>query len=247
MPTNALIKLERLECIREDDTYQNANPYIWPILLWTHDGVLASRELVGLTTPTAGNERVIIKEGMRLGEIADIPASVGLLSTRFDSSSTVRRLILAIAFLEKDKAPDAIIQTGFQAFSNALRTAAADNLVALVKADQIEDENERKVELNTIIETMTPGVVNQVKSAIEKSLTSWQKTRVLAGTLKLDNFIGCDFVNFSDPLSKTTNWTFRPRFANAYEIQGRLELNPVYTDTSETLINISTTDNSESQ
>ena len=166
MPTDARVKLERLQCTREDDASRSSDPYIWPILLWTHDGVLASRELVGLTTPTAGNERVIIKEGMRGGEIADIPTSVGSLSTQFDSSSTVRRLILAVAFLEKDQAPDVIIQTGFQVFSSALRTAAAENLVALVKADQIEDENERKTELNAIIETIRPSVENHVKSAI---------------------------------------------------------------------------------
>lgn len=229
MPTDTHIKLERLLCTRNAETSQNSSPYIWPILLWTHDEVLASRELVGMTTPAAGNERVVIKEDMQGGETVEIPASVGLLSTQFNSNSTVRRLILAVAFLEKDKAPDIVIQTGFNAFSTALRAAAADNLLELVKADQIEDENERISALNAILDIIKPRVIEEVKSAIEKSLTGWQKTRALAGTLKLDNFVGCDVINFSDPLSKDTHLSFKTAVENQYEIQGTLEISPVQT------------------
>ena len=94
----------------------------------------------------------------------------------------------------------------------------------------MEDKDEKTAALNAVIEKIKPHVVNQVKSAIEKKLTGWQKTRAVAGNLKLDNFIGCDFINFSDPLSKTTHLKFKPNIENGYEITGSLELSPVATD-----------------
>lgn len=232
MTVETIIKLEQLHCIRKPDTNQLSEPYIWPVLLWTDDGLLASRELVGVTAPANENARVIIKNDMRAGESADIPPSVGVLSTQLDSTATLRRMILAVAILEKDEAPESIIQAGFEAFYTELRAAAADNLLELVTADQMEDADEKTAALNVVIEKIKPRVVNRVKSAIEKNLTGWQKTRALAKSLKLDNFIGCDFINFSDPLSTSTNLTFRPSVENGYEIQGSLELNAAPADPS---------------
>ena len=238
MTTDALITLERLSRTRDTDSSRNPEPYIWPVLLWTHDKVLASRELVGVTTPEGTNAREVIKKGMRIGESADIPRSVGLLCTRFDSGSRIRRLVLAVAVLEKDEAPEAAIRAGFQAFSSALRAAVADNLLALVTADQMADDNERNAEINAIIGKIKPLVTKRVRCAMEKSLTGWQKTRAVAGTLNFDNFIGSDFMNFPDLFATSINLSFGTGNADRYKIQGRLELRPVHAGPSKNPVNV---------
>src|SRR5262245_28376897 len=125
MATDAILVLERLRCIRESDGTGHSEPYIWPVLLWIDDNTLATPSLVGVTAPGLGNARVVIKNDMRAGQIADIPTSVGDLRVRFDDGLTIRRLILAVALWEEDETPEAAMRAGFQAFSSELRAAIA--------------------------------------------------------------------------------------------------------------------------
>ncbi|MGQ0659229.1 MAG: hypothetical protein ACT4NU_14285 [Chromatiales bacterium] len=192
MATDAIIVLERLRCIRESDVAGGSEPYIWPALLWIDDNTLATPSLVGVTAPALGNARVVIKNDMRAGHIADIPTSVGVLRVRFEDGLSIRRLILAVALWEEDETPEAAMRAGFQAFSSELRAAIADNLFDLNQASEEE--------LDAIIETIKTRVNDRVDSAITNGLTGWQKARVLLGTLNLDDIIGSDFKNFPDLL-----------------------------------------------
>jgi hypothetical protein len=192
MATDAIIVLERLRCIRESDVTGGSEPYIWPALLWIDDNTLATPSLVGMTAPALGNARVVIKNDMRAGQIADIPTSVGVLRVRFEDGLSIRRLILAVAVWEEDETPEAAMRAGSQAFSSELRAAIADNLFALSQASGEE--------LDAIIETIKTRAKDRVKSAIENGLTAWQKARVFLGTLNLDDIIGSDFRNFPDLL-----------------------------------------------
>ena len=210
MATDAIIVLERLRCIRESDVTGGSEPYIWPVLLWIDDNTLATPSLVGMTAPALGNARVVIKNDMRAGQIADIPTSVGVLRVRFEDGLSIRRLILAVALWEEDETPETAMRAGFQAFSGELRTAIADNLFALSQASGEE--------LDAIIKTIKTRVKDQVKSAIENGLTNWQKARVFLGTLNLDDIIGNDFKNFPDllPTPITLAFPFETRQLLSY-------------------------------
>lgn len=228
MATDAIITLESLRCISESDGTGQSEPYIWPVLLWIDDNTLATSLLVGVTAPVLGDARVVIKKDMSAGEIADIPASVGVLRVRLEDGLMTRRLILAVALWEEDETPDDAMRAGFQSFSSELRAAVADNLFALYGASEEEQ--------NTIIETIKIRVTNRVRSAIEDGLTGWQKARVLLGTLNLDDIINSDFKNFPNHETPIT-LAFRAGSSNNYEIQGSLLMRPVRVDLCQAKIN----------
>jgi hypothetical protein len=222
MATDAIIVLERLRCIRESDGSGHSEPYIWPALLSIDDHTLATPELVGVTAPALGNARVVIKSGMQSGQVADIPASVGVLRVRFEEGLTIRRLILAVALWEEDETPAAAMQAGFKAFSRELRAAIAENLFALSQSSGSQQD--------AIIAAIRSRVNSAVRSAIQNGLTGWQKARVVIGTLNLDDIVGSSFSNFEQLIPDEMTLQFRAGSSNNYEITGRLEMRPVRVD-----------------
>ena len=231
MATDAIIVLERLRCIRESDGSGNSEPYIWPVLIWIDDDTLATPTLVGVTSPALGNARVVIKDNMRAGQVADIPGSVGVLRVRLDDNQSVRQLILAVALWENDETPEKAMRAGYQAFSSELGLAIGDptNLFALNAATTPEERQ-------PIIDAITARVRNKVESAIRGGLTGSQKIRVKLGTLNLDDIIDSDFQSFPQLVSQSFNMPFVGAFDNPlgpsdrYAIDGRLQAVPVVID-----------------
>jgi len=125
MPTDAIVLLEQLHCIKLLNTESRTEPYIWPALIRIDDNTIATPELVDLFAPVIGNARVVIKDSMRAGQTASIPSSVGILRARFDDNLMTRRLILVVALLENDETPRSAMEAGFRAFNSELRAAIA--------------------------------------------------------------------------------------------------------------------------
>jgi hypothetical protein len=192
------------------------------------DDTLATPALVGVTAPALGNARVVIKDNMRAGEVADIPASVGVLRVRMDDNQNVRQLLLAVALWENDDTPEAAMRKGFQAFVSELGLAIADNLLALNAAQTPEDRQ-------PIIDAIKARVRSKVESAIRNGLTGTQKVRVALGLLNLDDIISSDFASFPTlPALQTFGLSFAsdeaPRPKNRYTINGSLRGVPVVVD-----------------
>ena len=103
MATDAFIVLERLTCSRESDRSGGSEPYIWPVLIWVDDDTLATPARVGVTSPSSTYARLVIKEDLRAGQVAEIPPQVGLLRVRLDDNQSVRQLILGVALWESDE------------------------------------------------------------------------------------------------------------------------------------------------
>jgi hypothetical protein len=195
---------------------------------------------VDVVTPVQGNARIVIKDNMRVRETAAIPSSVGILRTRFEDGLTVRRLILVVALLEMDETPKSAMQAGFRTFGSELRSAIAENLFAL---DQAEGEAEKQ-----LIQAIQERVEERVTSAIEDGLTSWEKTKVFAGVLNLDDPSGSAFLTFGkDGLIPTPitlafeasrRLTFPPITSSSqYEIRGQLQVRPVVVERCQPQIN----------
>lgn len=223
MATDAIVVLHRLSCTRESDVSGGSEPYIWPVLVWIDDNTLATPDLVGATGLVVGNARVVIKSGMRAGETADIPASVGVLRVRLEDDLETRQLILVVALWEKDETPTAAMRAGFQAFSSELRAAIADNLFNLALA---ESDSAR----NQIIAIINARVRTRVTSAIEDGLTGWQKARVLVGTLNLDDIIDSAFERYPELVSSPINLSLTAGTSQEYAIEGELQTRPVRVD-----------------
>jgi hypothetical protein len=239
MATDAIVLLEQLHCLTLLNTETRTEPYIWPALVRIDDTTLATPDLVAMVTPLLGNARVVIKDSMRAGETASIPASVGILRTRFEDNLMTRRLILVVALLENDETPEDAMQDGFRAFNSELRAAIADNLFALSAAD----EEETKV----ITDQISERVAGRVRSAIENGLSAYEKAKVFAGILNLDDSIGSDFQSFGqDSLGSeafTLHFEAKGKILGVfdtlseYEIEGQLQIKRVIADRCQAQVN----------
>jgi hypothetical protein len=226
MATDALLTLHRLRCIREDDGSGHSEPYIWPVLIWIDDDTLATPQLVGVTEPALGNARVVIKNDMRAGQVADIPASVGNLRVRMDDNQNVRRLVLAVALFENDETPEKAMKAGYQAVHTEMGAAIADNLLALNGA---QTDDERK----PIIDEIKRRVRAKVESAIRGALSSWEKVQIALGSLNLDDVVSNDFKSFAALANETFTLSFASSETppkNLYRIEGELRAVPVTVD-----------------
>jgi hypothetical protein len=218
--------LEHLRCIRESDGTGHSEPYIWPVMIRIDDDTLATPALVGVTAPALGNARIVIRDDMKAGDVADIPSQVGTLRVRMDDNQSVRQLLLTVALWENDETPEKAMRDGYQAFVRELGLAVADNLLALNAAKTPE---ERK----PIIEAIKKRVTAKVESAIRNGLTGSQKIQVFLGTLNLDDIISSDFKQFPQLLAQPFSLDFASngnRPSNRYRIDGQLRAVPVVVD-----------------
>lgn len=249
MAKDIIIILEELRCIALKNTEAETEPYIWPALIRIDDNTIATPALLSISTPIQEHARVVIKGSMRAGESAPIPESVGFLRQRFEDNLDVRRLILVVALLEHDETPEKAMKAGFQAFSSELAAALAENLLALSTAD----EEEEKV----IVDAIQKRVESRVRSATENGLSSFEKAKVVAGFLNLDDPQGSAFRQFrpkgpvigpalvEGPVIEQENFepgSFTLSFEatgkvlglidtlSRYEIQGQLQVRPVVVD-----------------
>jgi hypothetical protein len=226
MATDAIMVLEKLKCIRESDGTGHSEPFIWPVLVWIDDDTLATPALVGVTAPALGNARVVIKDDMAAGQVADIPSQVGVLRVRLDDNQSVRQLLLTVALWENDETPEKAMRAGYQAFVRELGLAIADNLLALKGATTPQQQK-------PIIEAIKKRVAAKVESAIRNGLTGSQKIQVFLGTLNLDDIISSDFKSFPELQSQPFSLAFASNgnpASNRYTIDGRLRAVPVVVD-----------------
>lgn len=231
MATDAFLRLDRLRCLTLRATESRTEPYLWPVLIQIDDNTLATSQVVAVIAPALGNARVVIKDSMRAGETADIPTSVGILRGRFEDDLTTRRLLLVVALLEEDETPTSAMQAGFAAFRDELRAVIVERLFELNSAEG-ED-------LQALIDAIKRRVEGRVKSAIENALSGWQKAKVLAGILNLDDAIDSDFLQFGKPALEPRSFTLTLESTrkilgivstSKYELQGQLQLRPVTVD-----------------
>ena len=240
MPTEAIINLEQLRCITLKDFETRVEPYIWSALIKIDNNTINAPggRFVDVITPVEGNALVKIKDSMRAGETAPIPASTGRLLTRFQDGSTNRRLILIVTLLEMDETPKHAMRAGFRAYGAELRAAFKDEFPKLFTA--ANDEEEQAI----IIERIKKRIAKKVRSAIEDDMSIAEKIK--ANFQDQDDNIGTAVAKFSrDPLAaapitldyeakNTITVGFNPpqkiETLVRYSIRGRLQVQSVQID-----------------
>ena len=239
MATDAIVLLERLNCVTLTYTEERTEPYIWPALIRIDDSTLTTPDLVAMQTLSLGSARVVIKDSMRAGETANISSGVGILRTPFEDNLMTRRLILVVALLESDETPVSAMRAGFNAFNSELRTAIAENLLALSMANEEQTK--------AITDAISQRVEGRVRSAIENGLSAYEKAKVIAGFLDLDDSVGSDFKSFGKdslgPATFTLHFEAKGKILgvfdslSVYEIDGQLQIKPVVVDRCQAQIN----------
>jgi hypothetical protein len=218
MPTDAIVTLERLRCLRENDGGNgHSEPYLWPVLFRLDENTLASGEVLAMTSAPLGWAHHVVADDMRAGQSAPVPGEVGALRQRFEDGTALRRLILCVALLESDDTPDDAWRAGYEAFRAALRDELADVQVLQALSGANPDE------LAAMVDAISARVEGRVKAAISGALTVAQKARYLLGLLNLDDAVDSDFHSFT----ALTPGPFTLAFAsgdekNRYEIDARL-------------------------
>lgn len=217
MARDAIIILQNLECISQQESVLDVgqDPYIWPVLMW-----LDSTSLDG-TTPLLGESRLILRAGMRPGDIAAIPYPLGTLGHRFEDDSSTNYLMLAVLVWAQQKqfarpsgTPDAAVWAGCKAFSSALPAAVSANFNGLA------DPTSRQ----QTIEIIKQSVGDNVRSAISDAL-SWElKLLIGTGAYQLDFVIGSDFYVSSDLTAADFTLSMSDASGDSYAVHGGLRV-----------------------
>ena len=181
MPVNAIITLQRLQCIKQDRGSKGASAYIWPAMV-----VVDLNPFLITVVPPVGDPRVVIQADMQGGQSAAIPDEVGVLQRNLDSSDlTQHRVFLVIVLWEELDTPENVVDAGYQAFDSALGPAIQANIAQLGSSNPSD--------VKAAVAAVKAAVNNAVTAAIENTLSAWQKFEIWLGNLQLDHLIDSSF------------------------------------------------------
>ena len=245
MPEDAIIHLDTVRCISEWDRNGHSEPYFWPVLLYSNDALITSQEFVAATAPALSHFRDLVKDGMKAGDVADVPAGQRTLRVFFEDNQQRRVVSLVVAFFEEDDTPDDAARAGYGRFDNAIVEEIANFVAHNFRAPDPDNPAE--------MDPTVAAVRAKVESAARAELSWWEKLQIALGNLKLDDQLGFKVWTapgvpgsssgivpgpFTMHFSKTeTVIVFGPfgqtttkQVTNEYEIAGRLELHSVVVD-----------------
>lgn len=194
MPIDAIVTFDRLECSRETDDKGHSEPYIWPVLMRVDDNTLATEAELSSINLADQNARIVIKEDMKQGDVAMIPAGQRTFVFRFDDNMAFHTVIVVVALLEQDETPDRAATAGYVTFRNELPKAVAPRLLQLNTADEQGDEEGVRLLIKEISDIVGPAV----KATTQRNLTATEKLGVILGTLNLDDQISVAHKSFRD-------------------------------------------------
>src|SRR6516162_5442154 len=125
------ITLQDLNCIRQDRGSDGSYPFIWPAMVAINNN--GKVNLAGSEAPSLA--RVILAYGMKSGDTASIPSTVGVNGFRIDENLADFTIIAIVALLEKRDLSDDEILGGYLVFADALQGAIEENLLGLASTD----------------------------------------------------------------------------------------------------------------
>jgi hypothetical protein len=183
MASIATITLERLRCVRENDTKGHSEPYLWPMVLrFDSTTIGTSMQVVpqGILPP---HIRSIIKNGMRAGDVVPITGPGGVFRTRFADGVENRGVILIVGLMEWDSTPLRALEPGYFSFVSETAIEVGRRLLQFPGATEAQE--------NALVAEITGIVKPRVESAIRSRLNFWEKI-----FLNQDDFVGNDHKAF---------------------------------------------------
>ena len=216
MGINVNITLQALNCIQQDRGSDGSYPFIWPAIVAINT-TNTKVNLVGSEAPSLA--RVILANGMKSGDTAPIPSTVGVNGFRFDEDLAHFKIIAIVALLERRDLSDDEILGGFLVFTGALQGAIEDNLGGLASPDPTDNQK--------AIDAINASVHQQVMDAIEARMSNIEKIEYKLGTFVPDTVIDTAHMVVSTDANSTFQLTFGntpDNQSNFYTIDAALTL-----------------------
>ena len=204
MGIDVKLTLQDLQCIRQDRGSDGSYPFIWPALVainTTNGNVIVDAS----SAPSLA--RVILANGMKSGDNAGIPSTVGEITRRFDDDLSKYRILALVALLERRDLSDDEILGGFLVFSGALQQAIVDHIAGLASDDPVVHQQ--------AIDDIKASVHQQVKDAVEARMSGPEKLEYCAGTFVPDAAID----TAHQEVSNSSDSAFQLMFGNSPDDQ----------------------------
>ena len=198
MGIDVSVTLQALHCFRQDRGSDGSAPFIWPAMVWVNT---TTANVIAMSLAPS-QARVLLSHAMHDGDVASIPADLGILTRRFDDDLSKYKLIYTVVLWEKRDLSDDAISAGFNVYADALQSAVAANLLALGSSDPTTSQN--------AVKAVKDAVNQKVHDAIENRLTDPEKLEVEAGILVPDRAIDSS----STVLPTTAGQSFQIKFGN---------------------------------
>ncbi len=225
MSTDAIIRFDSLRCISERDGSGGSEPYIWPAMVWIDRQTLSMPDRIGFSAAVLGNARLVIRSGMRAGQVAPIPVGVSTLRVRLEDGPqrNFRRLLPIVALWENDETPTTALRAGFTAYMQTLRIEMVDVFRQVLTPG------------GPSVESLLPAALRRVFEATARAtgnaLSGWETFEVAIGSLNLDDFVSIASRSWDATANETFTLTLRKDSdRNHYEIAGSATLKPVVVD-----------------
>jgi hypothetical protein len=208
MGIDVSITLQDLNCIQQDRGSDGSYPFIWPTLVainTTNGNVI----VVGSEAPSLA--RVILANGMKSGDSAPIPSTVGVVTRRFDEDLSNFKIIAIVALLEKRDLSDDEILGGYTVFPGALQDGIVANLGGLASTDPTIFQN--------AINAITGSVHQQVLNAVKARMSGPEQLEYCDGRFIPDSVIDTAHAE----ISTTSDSTFQLTFGNTSGCRGTIQ------------------------
>ena len=201
---HAVISLRALNC-QAWGKREPLRPYLWPALVVIDDSTIKTRGLVRVITPGLAAARVVLSQGMHIGEAAAIPDNMAQLEARIVDTGPVQSAILIVAAMNARETPYSAVEAGYGVFADALRAGIARRLLQLRMAAAEPDAPALDSALSGIVADIAAETETKVSHAIRDQLSPRDQIRVREGDLPADQVIGMDWL-MADPVTPRDFW-----------------------------------------
>jgi hypothetical protein len=159
---NANINLESILCHVTDEQADGAEPYMWTSFFYldTRTWFQRDKKVVTYTPHADWTTRGVFPNGIRAGDIVNIPASLGNYQVALDTAGLDLAMVGTIfVLLEQDSAPGGAIRAGHEAFAQAVDETLNDYMNQVTSVVDISPKPEQ-------IQKMADQIQGRVKGAI---------------------------------------------------------------------------------
>jgi hypothetical protein len=178
MAIEAVLDLDTLRCVSQHDG-AGAEPYLWTALIWVEiDGDQWSYGRAA--PPSTTGTRAVVKDTMKAGQRASVPAAQRHFTHTFDDGVT-GGVGMVTVLLEQDGLEHHEVKRGYTTF-----LAELDEVVGgFIEAnDRQPDPHE--------LDDLVARIERRVKRAIQNAMTGWEKAAVVLGFKNPDDVVDHD-------------------------------------------------------
>jgi hypothetical protein len=178
MGIEAVVNLDTLRCLSQHDG-AGAEPYLWTALIWVE--VQGDQWSYGRAAPSSSDgTRAVVKETMKAGQRADMPAAQRRFAHLFDSG-VMGGVGIVTVLLERDDLEHHEVKKGYKTFVDEL-----DKVVGgfIENNDREPDQHE--------LDELVATIKRRVTGAIRNAMTGWEKAAVALGFKNPDDVVDHD-------------------------------------------------------